>query len=215
MEQEKKSLSSTLVGALRARGLNVEKLSEATGVSERFLESLIEDKLEALPPLPYVRGYLVKIAAALGLDGEELFNEYLRDNGVIKRSGRHDRIPTNRFEVPKLTGKLIIPLLIVLGALLYVALRIPIFTGGNGLLLNNLDEEITFSDEPVFTVRGRVGDSYKLTLGGERIYPDEEGNFTARIELQDGFNTLVFSAKRFLGKERTTTKQVFYQNGNE
>jgi transcriptional regulator with XRE-family HTH domain len=209
--EEKRSLSNTLVDALRARGFTVEKLSEITGVSERFLESLIEDKFETLPSLPYIRGYLMKIADALGLDGEELFKEYLKDNEAVKRSGKNDRLPENRFKTPKFTSKVIIPLLIILGVLLYIFLRVPIFEGRDGLLLRDLDEDITYSSEPTFGFSGKIGDSYKLTLNGERIYPDEGGNFTAQIELKSGFNTLVFGAKKFLGKEKTVTKQIFYQ----
>lgn len=204
-------MSNTLVAALRARGLTAEKLAEMTGVSERFLESLIEDKFEALPSLPYVRGYLIKIADALGLDGEELFKEYLKDNEMVKRSGKNDRLPENRFKTPRLTGKLLIPIILILAVILYLVLRIPVFGGANGLLLRNLEGEITYSESSVFAVSGRIGDSYKLTLNGERIYPDEEGNFTAQVELKEGFNTLVFGVKKFLGKEKAVTKQIFYE----
>ncbi len=211
MENENKNLSNTIVGALRERGLTAEKLAETTGISERFLESLIEEKFETLPPLPYVRGYLMKIADVLDLDGEELFREYLEDNKEVKRSGKRDRLPVNRFETPKLRGRLVVPLLIILAVLLYVFLRTPLFGETNGLVLENLEEDITYSDESTFTVSGRISDSYKLTLNGERIYPDEDSNFTVQINLKEGFNTLVFDAKKFLRKEKTITKQVFYK----
>ena len=211
MGNEERSLSNTIVGALRARGLTAGKLSELSGVSERFLESLIEDKFEALPSLPYTRGYILKIADVLGLDGEELFNEYLKDNEAVKRSGRDDRFPANRFERPKFTGKIVVLSLVILGILLYVFLKVSFFAGRDGLLLQNLGENITYSNEPAFTVSGQVGDSYELTLNGEKIYSDENGDFTAQIELKEGFNTLVFVTKKFLGKEKTATKQVFYK----
>jgi hypothetical protein len=52
-------------------------------------------------------------------------------------------------------------------------------------------------------------------LNGERIYPDENGNFSKEIELKEEFNTLVFEAKKFLGKESTVTKQIFYEKPAE
>lgn len=214
MGNEERTLSGTLVGALRARGITAGKLSELTGVSERFLESLIEDKFESLPSLPYTRGYLMKIADVLGLDGEELFNEFLRDNAAVKRSGRDDRLPPNRFEKPRFTGKLIVLAFVILGVLLYVFLKVSFFAGRNGLLLRNLSDEITYSNEPVFAISGRIGDSYELTLNGEKIYADGNGDFTAQVELKEGFNTLIFAAKKFLGGEKTVTKQIFY-NGEE
>ncbi len=214
MESEERSLSNTLVGALRARGLTVGKLSELTSVSERFLESLIEDKFDSLPSLPYTRGYLMKIADVLNLDGEELFNEFLKDNEAVRRSGRGDRLPGNRFEKPRLTGKIVVLVLVILAVLLYVFLKVSLFAGRDGLFLQNLGDDITYSSEPFFAVSGQVGDSYELTLNGEKIYSDKDGDFTAQIELKEGFNTLVFVTKKFLGREKTVTKQVFY-NGQE
>ncbi len=209
--EETKDLSNAILGALRTKGLTLPKLAETTGISERFLSSFVEGKFENLPAVPYIRGYLMKIAEVLDLDGEQLFRDYLKDNKAIKRSGRHDRLPENRFATGKLNVKLIFLVLIILGILLYILLKIPLVRDVNSLIFYNLNEEITYTNEPNFMVWGRVGRSYKLTLNGERIYPNEDGNFGARIKLQDGWNTLTFSLKKFLGKERTITKQIFYK----
>lgn len=212
MNEENKSLSNTIVAALRARNLTVGKLAEATGVSERFLDSIVEERFDNLPPFPYVRGYLRKVGDALGLDGEELIREYLEGNEAVKRSGKNDRLPENRFEVPKLKNKIIVTGVVVLFVLLYAVFRTPLFGDVSGLTLRNLDDEITYSTTSEFTVSGKIGSAYKLTLNGEKIYPDEKGNFSKEIKLNEGFNTLVFEAKKFLGKESTVTKQIFYQS---
>lgn len=215
MEIETKNLSNTLINALRKKGLTLQKLAEATGVSERFLESLVEDKFENLPSLPYVRGYLMKVADILDLDGEELWQEYLKDNEAIKRSGKNDRLPENRFVGPKLGGKLLFLIAIVLIFILYIVFKPIIIKDTNGLLLDNLREDITYTDKPFFNISGRIKEGYGLTLNGKRIYPDEDGNFEVQITVQEGFNTLVFGIKKFLGKERKITKQLFYRAPTE
>ncbi|MCP6720132.1 MAG: helix-turn-helix domain-containing protein [Patescibacteria group bacterium] len=215
MKTEVKSLSSTIINALRVKGFTVEKLAQTTGVSDRFLESLVEEKFENLPPSPYVHGYLVKIAGALGLDGESLWQEYLKDNDVIKRSGKSDQLPRNRFVTSRLRGKAILVGLVILGFIVYVVLRTPLFLNQPGLELMNLSNDTTFTEDANFSILGKVSSAYKLTLNGERVYPDDDGNFEKTIPLQEGFNTLVFSVKKFLGKERLITKQVFYQVNEE
>lgn len=208
-------MPNAIINALKAKGLTVEKLAQITGVSDRFLESLIEEKFEDLPPSPYVRGYLIKIAGALGLDGEGLWQEYLRDNNLIKRSGKGDQLPTNRFVTSKLSGKLILVSLVVVGFIVYAVLRTPLFSDRLGLELINLPSGTTFTNDTTFNILGKVGSAYKLTLNGERVYPDSNGDFEKTIPLQEGFNTLVFSVKKFLGKERIVTRQIFYQMSEE
>lgn len=215
MKTEVRSLSSTIINALRVKGFTVEKLAQTTGVSDRFLESLVEERFEDLPPSPYVHGYLIKIAGVLGLDGENLWQEYLKDNDVIKRSGKRDQLPLNRFITSRLRGKEILVGLVVLGFIVYVVLRTPLFSNQPGLELMNLANDTTFTEDANFNILGKVNSAYKLTLNGERVYPDDDGNFEKTIPLQEGFNTLVFSVKKFLGKETLITKQVFYQISEE
>ena len=211
MTPDVRNLPNTIINALKAKGLTIEKLAQTTGISDRFLESLIEERFEDLPPLPYVRGYLIKIAGVLGLDGEDLWRGYLRDNNLIKRSGKSDQLPTNRFVVSKLSGKLILVSLVVVSFIVFAVLRTPLFSDRLGLELINLPNDTTFTNDTTFNILGKVKSAYKLTLNGERIYPDSNGDFEKTIPLQEGFNTLVFNVKKFLGKERIITKQIFYQ----
>lgn len=211
--EETKSLSATIVNALKAKGISVEKLAQVTGISDRFLESLVEENFEALPSSPYVRGYLIRIAGVLGLDGEALWSEYLKDNEAIRSSGKDDHLPRNRFSVPRLMNiKVILAGVLVLGVVLYVVVKVvPLFSSQPGLELLNLESDITVTENSVFTLLGAISPAYKLTLNGERIYPDKNGNFEKAIPLHDGFNTLVFGVKKLLREEQTFSKQIFYK----
>ena len=86
--EENKSLSNLILDSLRLKGMSVEKLAQLTGISEMFLEQLLEEKFEKLPSYPYVRGYLIKIGNVLNLDGEKLCQEYIKHNQTIKSSGK-------------------------------------------------------------------------------------------------------------------------------
>ncbi|KKU94472.1 MAG: DNA-binding protein [Candidatus Jorgensenbacteria bacterium GW2011_GWA1_48_13] len=211
MEHEAKNFSSILVQAIKAQGLTTEKLAALSGVSDRFLESLVEEKFDSLPAEPYVRGYLLKIAEVLGLDGEALWAEYLKDNDLIKRAGRGDEFPKNRFALPKINVKFVLLGILIVALAAFLFLRLPLFSSGKALELMNPREDSTIVGGRNFTLEGRIDSVYALSVNGERIYPDENGNFEKNVELQEGFNTFVFTFKKALGKEQTLTKQIFYQ----
>lgn len=213
-ESEGKNLSTIIIDAMRTRGFNMEKLAQLTGISDRFLSLLIDERFDKLPSSPYVHGYVTKIAEVLGLDGEKLWKEFLKDNDVVKRSGGEDKLPGNRF-VGKIINKkwLIISLIgvIVLG---YVAYRIQSYFGEPYLSLDNLGENVVVNDK-TFSVIGKMNTKDQLEINGEHIFPDENGSFEKKVELQPGFNTLNFKIKKYLGNEYTIEKQIFFQTSTD
>lgn len=210
MEQETKNLSSIILETLRLKGLTVEKLSQISGVSERFLSSLIEGNIEKLPPRPYAHGYLIRIAEALNLDGEKLWSEYLKNNEAIRRSGKNDQLPKNRFAIPALNKKIIALILAAIILISYALIRLPTLLGNPKLTIQNLTEERTIAKSSPFTIKGKINPKDQLAINGEIVY-SKDGDFEKIQELQPGFNTITFKVKKFLGKERTVTKQIFYE----
>ena len=210
-EQETKNLSSIILESLRAKGLNFERLSQLSGVSERFLNLLIEGKVEKLPSRPYTHGYILKIAEVLNLEGEGLWQEFLKNNESLRRSGKNDQLPKNRFTIPKFNKKILIAgfAIIVIGG--YILVKVPSFLGRPQLTFENLPDNKIVVQEPNYAIKGKFNLNDKLTLNDEQIYPDRAGHFEKSIGLQPGFNTLTFKIKKFLGQEYVITKQIFYQ----
>jgi hypothetical protein len=60
-----------------ARGLSVEELSEQTKVMAHHLRSVEADRIDRLPPRVYLRGFVLSVADALGLDGKDVARSYL------------------------------------------------------------------------------------------------------------------------------------------
>lgn len=211
-EYDSKNISSLILDALRAKGLSVERLSQLTGVSERFIVSFIEGKIEKLPSPPYARGYLIKIAEALNLDGEKLWREYLKNSEALPRSGEKDYLPKNRFAPPRFNKRLALIILILVIAFGYILIKLTSSLGRTELTFTNLDNNPTVVQDKTFKIVGKINPANnQLTLNGERLYPNKEGDFEKIIELQPGFNTLTFGVKKLLGKEFIINKQVFYE----
>ncbi len=210
MERNLKDLSALIVDALRTKGMSVEKLSQATGISERYLSFLVEGQLDRLPAVPYFHGYIMKVAAVLGLDGEQLWAEYVRDRDVIRRSGHGDTLPRNRFATTRFTKRHAAAAAIALIVLLYAATRISSVLERPELTLANLPDNLVVN-HPTLSVSGTVRPGDQLTLNREIIYPDKSGHFELTRTLEPGFNTLDFRVRRFLGREGRVARQVFYQ----
>jgi cytoskeletal protein RodZ len=192
---------------MEAKGMDVERLSQATDIPSRFINSLIEGKFDQLPAKPYVRGYLFKIADALDLESGFLWQAY-RNTVEVTASGAKDTLPTNRFAIrPISSGRLAIIFLLVV-ILSFVGFRFNEILGKPTLEVD-VPELTSSKSLEVSGVIESTNDT--LTLNGEIIYPDQSGNFSKDVQLEPGLNTLEFQIKRRLGRETKIVKQVFYQ----
>ncbi|PIP29988.1 hypothetical protein COX26_01135 [Candidatus Jorgensenbacteria bacterium CG23_combo_of_CG06-09_8_20_14_all_54_14] len=203
------ALANLIVDGLRMKGVSLERLSQLTGISDRFLELLVGEQYYKLPAAPYVRGYLIKIAEVLGLDGGELWREYLAESAGLRRAGASDTLPPNRFTITRFNWKIILWALLGVLILGYILLRIPALVDTYEFSVNIADSLVVH--EPAFTIKGTVNKNDQLTLNGEVLYPDSNGTFEKLVTLKDGWNTFEFKMKRFLGAGHMFTKQIFYQ----
>lgn len=210
MENDTRPLRDILLDALRVKNISAEKLSILSGVSERFVHALLAEETKNLPSAPYVRGYLIKIAETLDLDGQELWDAYTTSNTSIRRSGAADALPGNRFLAPRFRAKFLVIGGLVVIAVIYGSIRIPGLFGGSSLSITNMESDMIVR-EASFTVRGSIDPSDQLAVNGEILYPKTDGSFDHAMTLTPGFNTIEFKIKRFLGKEEVITKQLFYE----
>jgi len=212
MSSEQKKSSSFFGDILRVKGITTEKLAQLTGVSERFLKLLSEERYDKLPATPYVHGYIIKIGDVLNMNGEELWQEYQKHSDVIRGSGEHDRLPENRFTQIKINKKIIAIAGIVLIVLVYIAFRIPTFLGKPTLSIDIENNTVVSTSTLVIT--GATNPKNELTINNETLYPDTDGNFTKTIELSPGFNTFTFKVKKLLGGEEILVRQIFFKTSS-
>lgn len=205
------NLSETLKEILESKGITLEKLSETTGVPKRYLEALISGEYKHLPAAPYTRGYILKIAKAFRLNGEELWETY-RNELSLKISGQNDKLSSNRFALPKKANKKnIIFIIISILVIVYLSFQWRNIFGTPKLeIITPASSEIFVNSNP-FKVTGLTDQKNKLIINGEEIVINSTGWFEKDINLQKGPNIIEFEVKKFLGKEIKISKQVIYQ----
>jgi transcriptional regulator with XRE-family HTH domain len=70
------SLGSYLKKHRESLGYTVKEVADQTRIRMHYLEAIEEDNLSALPSEPYAKGFVKAYAHFLGLESEELLNEY-------------------------------------------------------------------------------------------------------------------------------------------
>lgn len=207
---ENATLKDLLKEHMDLKGLSIKKVSESTGIPERYMEAMVMGKNHNLPPSPYVRGYITKLAAVLDFDKETIWRIY-KEETVFSSSGPWDKLPGNRFAVKVINKKWLIGGFITLLLLSYLSSNVyEIFQVPNLSILNP-EEESSISGNRTTLLKGKMDPSSTLTINGAEVYVDKEGYFEKEHLLQSGLNTIEFVAKKFLGKEHKVIRQIIYQ----
>jgi cytoskeletal protein RodZ len=103
------SVGEALAEARGAAGLSVDELSERTAIREIVIRSIERDEFDSLGGDLYVRGYLRKIAGAVGIDPRPLIREF--DAGRPNGSGGWSALGTSGATVAAAaaTGSVVAP----------------------------------------------------------------------------------------------------------
>ncbi len=78
-------LGDLLRGAREGKGLSLAKAEQGTRIRQRYLQALEEGDYAALPEPVYAKGFLRNYAAFLGLNAEEILDQYYGERGLRSR----------------------------------------------------------------------------------------------------------------------------------
>ena len=203
---EVEDIVEVLKKLMKSKGVSSARLASLTDVPSRFIDALLEGNFDQLPSQPYIRGYLFKISTALGAENDYLW-QIFRSSVEALSSGEHDRLPTNRFALQKMSKKNMLWIVAGLTVFLLISLNFNRISGKPSIEVSV--PEIT--EESVITVTGKINPDDRLTLNEEIIYTNDIGAFETRVQLSEGPNRLVFKVRRYLGRETELVKQVVYK----
>lgn len=210
--QPHKDLKTLIAETLELKNVSLEKLSEATGISERYLWAIQNVEIDKLPATPYVRGYIKKISEVLDLNHDELWELYKKElEKKQSGTGTFDTLPQNRFAIKHIPKKIFIIAFVAILAIFYIGFNLGRLTGRPSLTIAYPNEEIVISYENTVMLNGKLDQRDKLTINNEEIYVNFDKTFSKSFTLQPGLNKIEFKAKRFLGKEVVINRQIIYQ----
>ena len=208
--ENKKNFSEFLTEGMSSRGFNIQKLSEITDIPEKYIINLIDENFSKLPPAPYARGYLIKIAEVLGIDERQLL-ELFKEKDIIKKENT-DYLPYNRFAIKPFDKKIAIIGIIFLFIIIYFVWRLDDLIGVPEIKIISPEVESIIINESIVRLEGKIKNQFdKLTINGDEIFVESDGKFLKDYNLQPGTNEIEIKAKRFLGKEIKVVREIIYQ----
>ncbi len=195
---------------LKDRGVNLKKLSELSGISEKHLQALANGNFENLPSTPYVYGYFTKLGEVLNFDPGPWWIK-LKASGFLKDSGTQDIRPKNRFLKSRNLSKIAWASAGTLIVILYLVLRFGLIFGTPKIDLIFPLENPARTDTNTINLVGRLTNGTGLYVNGELVFLTPEGNWNKSILLEPGMNTVMITAKKFLGGEAKFVEAILYE----
>lgn len=199
-----------LHGKIKERGISVKKLSEESGIALKHLENILRGEFRALPPAPYLRGYIFILGEILEFNAEDWW-ERIREETAVKRSGMTDSLPKNRFSNSSRVrnGVLIALAVIIIGIGIW---RLPRIFGKPTIEIMVPRDQTTTVFEEAYTLRGKVsGGADQLSINNEAVAVDADGFWQKTVLLQFGMNVFEVKAKKLLGSEASLSRQIIYE----
>lgn len=202
---------------MTSRGISVDKLAEISNIPKRYLIAMIEGDIDHLPATPYARGYLGKIASLFDIDPYPLYESFQQVSSKTS-AGKNDHLPHNRFANPENKKQLTLVIAGVLSLVVIIIIggRINSFLGIPSIEVN-IPEKVGANNflethDRLITIKGDVNPKDSLAINSESIAVDSSGHFEKEVVLNSGINIFEIKVKRFLGREKTITRQVFYND---
>jgi transcriptional regulator with XRE-family HTH domain len=194
---------------MRSRGFTIKKLSEISGITPKHLQNIVNADLEKLPPAPYLHGYLERLGHILEFDPEQWWQTF-KSTGIVTSSGELDQLPQNRFNKPPSHKNLIIAVIAIL-VVIYFVLRFGEIFGKPSLAVIYPTQSETVLKNNSILLRGRVSTNDEVFINGNKVEIDDTGYWEEDMSLSKGLNNFEIVAKRFLGRETKTLRQVIYE----
>jgi len=205
-----KKIGQILKDARVKKRLSFRKLEETTKIKAAFIESVEEEKWEALPSFSTVLGFVKSLSAALEVDEKMAIAVLKRDYPpkVLNINPKPDVISRFAWN-PKLTftvgiGAVVI---IILG---YLAFQYTKFVSPPGLVVNSPKENQVVNGNSVL-VFGSTDPDVKITVNNQPVLVDQDGKFSVSIGITQITKEIDIIATSRSGKERVISRKIMVQ----
>ncbi len=210
---ENTELKETLHNLLAEKGISFDDLPALSKIPRRYLRAIFEGDIKNMPAAPYVHGYLDRIAKVLESDPSSLHSAY---HGLeLRSSGSNDHLPKNKYAIKKGQYGVMAFIIFMLAVSIFAYANIDRIIGIPSLEINipeKKDEASHFTvSSPEFSLEGKVTDKDSVSINHEDIPVNSDGSFSKKIMLEPGLNAFLINIKRFLGKERSFAREIYYE----
>lgn len=206
------TLGERIVKTRNERGFALEKVSQDTGIQVKYLEAIEKGDMNELPATVYVHGFLRLYARYLGENEERFIVLFDRERGIAKKLSPKDNDEEqskNLWSSPKpLVSRAITPsffvsfffILLFFACVWYIYSGLSEFVSEPQIFLSSPENGVIIRESAVL-LEGKTDSNAELFVNERKILVDESGNFSERIEIRQGLNTLILRSKNIFEKE--------------
>lgn len=206
------TVAEQLRSARQNRKIKLKQVAEKLKINYKYLDALEKGDYNKLPKGIYGKNFLREYANFLKLNYLDLIAAYELEANIYHPREEKElfakQVIKNRYfwAMPKVIKNILI-IFIVIVCFVYLGFRLNrIIALPNLLIISPADNLVT--KQRIIEVSGQAEPETKITINGETILNNIQGNFNKTINLKIGLNFITITASKKYGKNRTITKQV-------
>lgn len=191
-------------------GLNIKDIAKKIGIREDYLNSIENNRLDLLPAGIYTRGFIKKYAEFLKVD-PKIINQQLKEIESEKEDPFSKKIISKNYllVLPKIIKTILFSLAILL-CILYLSFYARKIASPPELLISYPGDNLLTKEKNI-TIVGQTESEAELKINGELILSNNFGNFSQTINLKNGLNNIIISAKKKYSQENIVIKQILVE----
>jgi len=193
--------SGTILSRERKRlGYTLKDIEKQTRIREKFLQALEDNEWEIFSSKIYIVGLIKNYSDFLNLDRDRMIAYFRRDFERREETGKFKRRVESKYFTPETRRVIIggvIMLFLVFGS--YFGYQVYLYLQPPKVELVSPANTIFRSVDRI-PIKGLTEKDATIFIFGERVYPDESGNFEYVFPLQKGENTIIIDITGANGK---------------
>ncbi|MDO8668280.1 MAG: helix-turn-helix domain-containing protein [bacterium] len=216
IETDCEPVAKQLRSRRRAKNLKIKEVAKKLNINEKYLIALEEGKYNQLPRGVYEKNFLREYALFLGLSCDQIAKDYETETSISEPKkpkelfskqvikGRHLLI------MPKILKNIII-FFIIAACFIYLVYRVNKIISPPLLIIDQPSINL-ITQETSLVVSGQTEAEANLTINGENVLSDKDGNFSKSINLKNGINKIIITASKKYGRNNTIYREILVKS---
>jgi len=196
--------------------MSLSEISKATRIQVKYLEYLENGEYHKLPADVYVRGFLRSYAHYLNIDEQAFINLYERERHIQvnlnqeteKKTFNVKNLSISSFVITPRSIVVVMIFLLVVAASFYLFREFQAFAGAPRLIILSPAERTTIIETNEIIVQGKTDKGARVSINNQSVFVGSAGEFSDKLTLQSGLNTVTIVAINRFDKEKSETLSI-------
>ncbi len=214
IQTENKTVGEQFYLARTKQNISLKRASKKTKIKLEYLKALELGNYNKLPSGMYEKKYLKEYTNFLGLDKDELLNDFQKEKQVAPQSSisnisifSKNKLKRINFIIFPHIIKNIIIVAVVIVCFGYLGYCVKSFVSPPDLSIQKPKNDF-ITNERQISIIGETESDSQIYINGNSILTNNNGGFTEKIALKKGVNTITITAQKKYSKKNIVKKQI-------